>query len=103
HHILRSGYGYNLLNDNDNKTMVYEQAGLVFVFNWHPSASIMDYRMPVPMPGRYRIILDTDDIEFGGFGRVDNTIDYFSSTTEGRHYIRIYNTNRSALVFQHVD
>ncbi|MEG0467300.1 MAG: alpha amylase C-terminal domain-containing protein [Mucinivorans sp.] len=103
HHILRSGYGYNLLNDNDNKTMVYEQAGLVFVFNWHPSASIMDYEMPVPMPGKYHIILDSDDKAFGGFDRVDNTIDYFSFTRQGRHYIKIYNTNRTALVFEHID
>lgn len=100
HHILRSGYGYNLLNDDDNKTMVYEQASLVFAFNWHTEASIFDYEMPVPVAGKYRVILNSDDVEFGGFGRIDSSIEYFSFTRQGRHFIKVYNINRSALVFQ---
>lgn len=103
HHILRSGYGYNLLNDNDNKTMVYEQAGLIFVFNWHTAASIMDYEIPVPVAGKYHIILNSDEKLFGGFGRVDSSIDYFSFARDGRHYLKIYNTSRTALVFEHID
>lgn len=103
HHILRSGYGYNLLNDNNNKTMVYEQAGLVFVFNWHPMASIMDYGMPVPMAGNYRIILNSDDSRFGGFNRVENATIFSSYEKEGRNYINIYNVSRAALVLEHFD
>lgn len=103
HHILRSGYGYNLLNDNDNKTMVYEQAGLVFVFNWHPTASIMGYEMPVPMAGKYRVKLNSDDACFGGFARIDNSVEYPSYDRDGRHYIQIYNVSRAALVLQHLD
>lgn len=107
-HVLKSGYGFNLLNDNDNKTMVFEQAGLVYVFNWHPAASIMDYKMPVPMPGKYKITLNTDNKRFGGFGRIDETTEFFTTTEvtpEGYHYhfIRIYNVSRTALVLQHLD
>ena len=101
HHILRSGYGYNLLNDNDNKTIVYEQAGLIFVFNFHPSAAIMDYRLPVAVAGKYRLILNSDDPQYGGFGRVDDAVEYFTQTgADGRPYLSIYNTNRTALVFE---
>lgn len=106
HHVLKSGYGYNLLNDNDNKTMVFEQAGLIYVFNWHPTASIMDYEMPVPMAGHYKIILNSDDPEFGGFDRIDPGVEYHSLTRvneDGSHYhfLRIYNVSRSALVFEY--
>lgn len=107
-HVLRSGYAYNLLNDNDNKTMVFEQAGLVFVMNWHPSASVMDYVMPVPVAGKYRIILNSDSVAFGGFARIDPSVEYFtfSSMDEAsgtlRHYLRIYNISRAALVFEHI-
>ncbi|MEG1606639.1 MAG: alpha amylase C-terminal domain-containing protein [Mucinivorans sp.] len=102
-HVLNSGYGYNLLNDQDNKTMVFEQAGLVYVMNWHPSASIMNYRMPVPMEGEYRIILNSDDTIYGGFGRVEDKTKFFTTTEDGRHYISIYNVSRTALVFEHVE
>lgn len=103
HHILGAGYGYNLSVDNDNKTIIYEQTGLVFVFNWHPTASIMDYRMPVPLPGKYRIILNSDDACFGGFARVDNSVEFYSYTVDSRHFINIYNVNRTVQVLQHID
>jgi len=107
-HVLQSGFGYNLQMDYDNKTMVFEQAGLVYMFNWHPSASVTDYVMPVPMPGKYKILLDSDRKEFGGFGRVDPEAEFFTMSNpdgEGniRHYIRIYNTHRTALVLKHYD
>lgn len=100
HHILRSGYAFNLLNDNDAKTTVYEQAGLIFLFNWSPTFSSMGYIIPVPLAGTYRLILNSDDVCYGGFGRVDNGVEYFSFTNDGKHYIRIYNVSRSAMVFE---
>lgn len=99
-HILRSGFAYNLLTDQQNKTIVYEQAGLVFVFNWHTSASIMDYEIPVPVAGTYKINLNSDDKKYGGFGRIDPAVQYPSITRDGRHFIKIYNINRAALVFE---
>lgn len=109
--ILSAGYGYQLQVDNDNKTIIYEQAGLLFVFNWHPSASCPDYELPAPAPGRWRVILSSDDTVFGGQGRVlagDESADYFTyPRTDGdgltRNYMRIYNINRSALVFERKD
>lgn len=108
YHILNSGYGYSLLNDQDNQTMIYEQAGLVFVLNWHPTASIPDYVMPVPMAGKYRIILNSDNLDFGGFSRIDESQEYYTFTHQNDqghqfHYIKIYNISRSALVLKHLD
>ncbi len=45
--ILADGYPYNLLMDEHNKTIVFSHGDLVFVFNWHPTASIPDYELPV--------------------------------------------------------
>lgn len=103
--ILNAGYGYQLLIDDHNKTMAYEQANLVFVLNWHPTASVMDYCIPMPAPGRYRVVLDSDAAEFGGAARVDHSVDYFTyaRTDEGgitRNYMNIYNISRAALVFE---
>ncbi len=100
HHILRSGYAYNLLNDQENMTTVFEQAGLIFLFNWHASASVMGYEFPVPVPGKYRVILNSDDAQFGGFDRIDSATEYFTTQRDGVHYLRVYNVSRSALVFE---
>ena len=105
--VLADGYPYNLLIDEHNKTMVFSHSNLVFVFNWHPSASIPDYEMPVPWPGKYTPLLSTDEERFGGFARTSPDEEHFSTThtdTEGaEHYsIRIYNTSRTATVFRYI-
>lgn len=101
--ILESGYAYNLKMDGPAKTMVFEHGGLVFVFNWHPALSTPDYPVPVRRPGKYRLLLDTDRAEFGGFSRLDSREEYFSYEAEGVPHIRVYNINRAAQVFERVE
>ena len=101
--LLGSGYAYNHLMDTANQTLAFSHGTTVFVFNWHPRNSIPDYAIPVPEPGRYRIVLTSDAPEFGGYGRIDPAVKAFSfSQTDSdgstRPYIRIYNLCRSALV-----
>ena len=105
--ILGDGYPYNLQMDEGNKTMVFSHGRLLFVFNWHPSASIPDYIIPVPAPGKYRLLLSTDEARFGGLERNDPAIDHFSFPREcedgiTRHYMQIYNTSRTAMVFRKI-
>ena len=102
--VLADGYPYNLQMDEPNKTMVFSHGDLLFVFNWHPSASIPDYRLQVQAPGKFVPLLSTDEERFGGFGRESKGAEHFSEPVECgdgvvRHYIRIYNTARTATVF----
>jgi len=103
HHILSSGFGYNIVNDDSCKTMVFELSGLIFVFNWHPWKSVMDYEFPVPVAGKYHIVLDSDNPQFGGFDRIDDSMDFFTYEKDGGHYLRVYNICRSVQIFQLVD
>ena len=102
--VLADGYPYNLQMDEQNKTMVFAHGELLFVFNWHPSASIPDYRLQVREPGKYVPLLSTDEQRFGGFGRERAGAEHFSEPElcgDGvvRHYIRIYNIARTATVY----
>lgn len=103
--IMRQGYPCCQNMDEGNKTMAFSYSDLLFVFNWHPTASIPDYSVPVPEPGRYRIVLSTDDDAFGGQGRNDMSVAHFSFAAkdgEGniRHYIKVYNICRTATVYK---
>lgn len=104
--VLASGFAYNHLMDEMNKTIVYSHRGdLLFVFNWHPQRSIPGYEVPVPAPGRYRIVLSSDAKRFGGYGRIDESVDAFSfprTHADGSvgHYIKVYNLSRAALVLK---
>jgi 1,4-alpha-glucan branching enzyme len=100
--VLNAGYGYKISNDEHNKTLIFEKAGLIFIFNFHPGHSIPDYEFYVIEGGNYRIILNSDSPEFGGHNRVDDSRQYttmFEPST-GKHFLKVYIPNRTALVFE---
>ncbi|MEZ4828511.1 MAG: alpha amylase C-terminal domain-containing protein [Bacteroidia bacterium] len=90
----------NPLNmDDANQVVVFERNNLVFLFNFHPSRSVPDYEFTVPDKGPYRIILNTDSKAYGGHGRIDDALEYPTRKDEyGNFRIRLYSTNRTALV-----
>ncbi|MBR5333109.1 MAG: alpha amylase C-terminal domain-containing protein [Alistipes sp.] len=106
--ILSDGYPYNLLMDEENKTMVYSHRDLIFVFNWHPTAAIPDYELPVHEAGKYEVVLSTDEKRFGGLARQAAGDEHFTFNVEGEDgtlypRLKIYNTSRTAIVLKKVD
>ncbi len=65
----------------DDKIIIYTKDDLVFIFNFHPTKSFDGYFVPVGKKGTYKVILSTDDGEFGGFSRVDTTKKYKAIST----------------------
>ncbi|MEG1635409.1 MAG: alpha amylase C-terminal domain-containing protein [Rikenellaceae bacterium] len=101
--LLSVAYPYIRQMDEENKTMAYSLNNIVFVLNWDGERSIPNYTLPVPEAGEYVIVLNSDSLEFGGFGRIDMKSSFFTHTIKGqdgeqRHYIDIYNVSRNALV-----
>lgn len=102
---------WNLLSDplieqlalhEDTKQLVYRRGPLVFAFNFHPTASYADLRIPVPDRTDYRLVLDTDAAAFAGPSRIDPDTRYVWQDVPmyGRaQSIQIYLPARSALVF----
>ena len=72
HHLLADENIQLLLIHEDAKQIVYARSGLVFAFNFHPTESVADWRVPVPEKTDYRLILNTDDAVYGGYGAVES-------------------------------
>jgi 1,4-alpha-glucan branching enzyme len=101
---------YNVLEDRlveqlllhaPDKVLAYRRGPLVFVFNFHPTQSFTEYRIPVPDPRDYKLLLDTDEKRFEGFGRVAEGVSYPKQDFEmyGRgQSVQMYLPNRSAQV-----
>ncbi|NVO18289.1 MAG: alpha amylase C-terminal domain-containing protein [Bacteroidetes bacterium] len=98
--LQTSLYAHLLNMDEDNKCIIFERSGLVFLFNFSPDRSIPDYEFAVPMGGDYKIVLNTDAKEFDGHGRIDEeTIFTTLHKKESRtNFLRVYLTSRTALV-----
>ncbi|MHC1707624.1 MAG: alpha amylase C-terminal domain-containing protein [Bacteroidales bacterium] len=99
--LLNDSYALQLNMDEENKTIIFEKNGLVFVFNFHPDHSVPGYRFYVPKPGKYKLILNSDSARYGGHDRVDETLEYFSEFVPeaGSNFLTIYNVNRTVQVF----
>ncbi|GAA4841000.1 alpha-amylase family glycosyl hydrolase [Algivirga pacifica] len=99
YHVLQSKDVEMLNIDSDNKTIIFTRGELLFIFNFHPDHSVMDYEFSVPEEGEYQIILNTDALDFGGFERIEPGNHFF---TDGNKKLKIYNTNRTALVMKKI-
>lgn len=98
---LHSPQAYLSLTNELDKVIVFERAGLLWIFNFNPTRSFADYRVGVEQSGTYRIILDTDDKAFGGFGRNLAETRFFTTPFEwnGRkNFTQVYIPTRTAIV-----
>jgi 1,4-alpha-glucan branching enzyme len=102
-HILDTLYIHRVYENNSDKVVAYMRGELLFVFNFHPNISFTDYG--IPLPGRFKVILDSDDPLFGGFNRIDRNRIYLSIKKGDRNisvplYLYLYLPSRTALVFK---
>ncbi len=102
HQILAALPAQQINMDQENHTLIYERNNLIFAMNFSTYNSIPDYRFKVPSKGDYRIVLNTDKKEFGGFGRVDDGMTYPSVSLFGEHFLSVYLPNRVGIVLQKV-
>ncbi|KAK7060409.1 alpha-1,4-glucan branching enzyme [Paramarasmius palmivorus] len=70
---LESPQAYVSLKHEGDKVIVFERAGLLFIFNFHPTNSFTDYRVGVEEAGEYKVVLTSDEKRFGGFDNIDVT------------------------------
>ncbi len=99
--LLEDPFIEQLAVHEDTRQLIYRRGPLVFIFNWHPTDSYVDLRIPVPDPFDYRIVLNTDDHEFEGSGAVAEGMIYPQQGVQmyGREQsIQIYIPARSAQV-----
>ena len=100
--IMNDEWGYKLHIDHTNQTLIYTKNNLLFVVNLHTKTSIPDYKLPVINPGKYELILNSDENKFGGHGRITTTT-FFSnpdSDFETKNSLKIYNISRAIQVFK---
>lgn len=105
HYKILDDLFVNRIYENDyDKVLAYSRGELLFVFNFHPTRSFTDYGIPIK--GKFRIILDSDDPVFGGFDRINRTTLYMSArkaerpTLDQPFYLYLYLPSRCALVLK---
>jgi len=91
---------------SDNKVIVFQRAGLLFAFNFHPTRSYSDYTISAE-PGKYRLIFDSDRPEYGGHGRLTPHQEHLTLSGLEENVqterLSLYLPTRTAIVLKRVD
>ena len=91
--LLADPFIEQLAIHQDTRQLIYRRGALVFAFNFSTSESYTDLRIPVPDPASYRIILNTDDKRFEGFGLADDSVTY------GKQDVPMYGRQQSIQMY----
>lgn len=106
YHWLSSDHAYVSWKHQGDKVICFERAGLVFIFNFHGTQSFTDYRVGVEVAGKYKIVLSSDDPQFGGHDRLDKSVEFLTDPfghAGRRNFIQVYIPTRTVLVLAKVD
>ncbi|MDR1682117.1 MAG: alpha amylase C-terminal domain-containing protein, partial [Candidatus Symbiothrix sp.] len=91
---------------DSDQILAYLRDDLFFVFNFNPVQSFAGYGFLVP-PGQYKVVLNTDNPDFGGFGSSDDSVEHLTISDplykkENKEWLKLYLPARTAVVLQKV-
>ena len=104
-HGIYSAYCNHVKSDQHDLVIAFERHGLLFVFNFHPENSYTDYGLAVDA-GKYKTLLCSDQLEFGGFNRFDTGMIHRSMVEHSfglKHNLKLYLPSRTAIVLLRQD
>ncbi len=104
--LRMNGEWQNLWDNEGDQVVAFRRDKYIFVFNWNGQKSFSDYGFLAP-EGSYKVVLNTDAKEFGGFGLSDDSVQHFTHhdalyAEDGKGWLRLYIPARSALVLEKV-
>lgn len=93
----------DLYIDEKNKILVYKRNSIVFAFNFNPEKSFERYPIKNVDNGTYYPIFSTDDLQYGGDGRIAMAARYTTCQFEDRSRgFEIYLPSRTAVCFKKI-
>ena len=95
-----------LLANEPDKVLAFIRGELLFVFNFHPTQSYTDYGVIVPPATKWEHLFDSDEVRFGGQGRIAPGQRYepqlVKAGEELVQQLKLYLPARTAIVLRHV-
>jgi 1,4-alpha-glucan branching enzyme len=98
--IISKPLGYPRTQNSGDQILAFERGKYLFVFNFNPFKSFTDYMFEAEK-GKYKLVLDTDLKEFGGFSRQDhNFIHQTFKDESGNDKISLYIPSLTGFVLE---
>jgi len=93
-----------LWDKDDDQVLAYMRGDLVFVFNFSPNRSHVDYGFLAP-EGEYHGLFDSDNPRYGGYGNIDEGVSHLTQhdplyADAGLGWLKLYLPARSAQILR---
>ncbi|HET9571946.1 MAG TPA: alpha amylase C-terminal domain-containing protein [Bacteroidales bacterium] len=89
--------------NNDDQILAFNRGDLLFITNLHPYKSFTGYGMLVEK-GSYQVILNSDNVKFGGYGHINEKIEYFTQKGLEKNtdleWLKLYLPSRTSIVLK---
>ena len=95
-------YGNQHMMDDTKKCIAFSRKGLLFAFNFHPSWSQGDLRIPVQKGTCFDVVFTSDDWKYGGWGQIPH-MTYVSQedpNNPGEYFIEMHLPCRTCAVLR---
>ena len=94
-----------LWDNSGDQVLAFQRKDLIFVFNFNPDKSFTGYGILTSKPGEYKIVFNTDNPTFGGFGLIDESQNHLTQPDplykkEKKEWLKLYLPARTAIVLQ---
>ena len=105
---LKSSSPIRLAANESDKVLAFLRGEFLFVFNFNPTRSFADYGVLVPPATKWRHLFDTDELRFGGQGRIaadgmyEPELVRDAERNELVQQVRLYLPARTAVVLRRV-
>ena len=105
---LKSSSPIRLVANEPDKVLAFLCGDFLFVFNFNPTRSFTDYGILVPPATKWRHLFDTDELRFGGQGRIaadgmyEPELVRDAERNELVQQVRLYLPARTAVVLRRV-
>ena len=100
---ILSGQDKQLSLDNTDKTLVYQKGQALLAFNFHPWQSYDGRWITTPEEGDYAVVMSTDDLCFGGHGRIAHQTYTAQKREDGSVGFQLYLPSRTAVILRPID
>ncbi len=98
--LIQKDLHYPRVQNEGDQVLVFERGKFLFVFNFSPFNSYTDYSFECT-PGKYKIIINSDDSKFGGYDRIDNETKHFShQDNDGKEVLKLYIPSLSVFILE---
>ena len=100
--MFSQAFGNQHMMDDTKKCIAFSRKGLLFAFNFHPSWSQGDLRIPVQKGTCFDVVFTSDDWKYGGWGQIPH-MTYVSQedpNNPGEYFIEMHLPCRTCAVLR---